>query len=498
MWHRPRHLFQGIDSPADRRALQFFSEVAGPFLPGATDPYFWTHVVMQFSDFEPAVRHSVIAISSLYERRQIDDKSNVGLQVDCFALQHYNAAIHEMQNMDNQPLVLLVCILFICIEFLQLNKTAAMQHCKHGVKLLQDLSSKYSWAEEYLVPIFRHLNVFPFFFGGPSDFPELVAANEPVPTTFGSFAEARSMLDTIFSRSMRLVRQGDQLRFGDPDHRQPQPELLAEQASILEYLSRWQIAFMSVTRDLSVPASPMVWHDNFGVRSSQQLLETFLSINYESCEILTKLALINNEVECDSCLDGYRSIIRQAANIDTISDCFEERVPNQPQFVFELGFLPFLSNVALKCRDMKTRLAAMRMTRSLGMRQEGLFDGCSTYALARRTIEIEHGIVLNNLGHPITEAAYPGLPPESSRIRGVGVNADTAVEHIGGRDFTGKIVGCYMLESNGVVRLRTEFLPNDLDAARANGFDNMNQPWPQSHDPAALSTYELPKLCVDA
>ncbi|KAI8217304.1 Aspercryptin biosynthesis cluster-specific transcription regulator atnN [Colletotrichum sp. SAR 10_77] len=87
---------------------------------------------MQFSTFEPSVRHSLVAISNLYEQIEgsPQPQRRLHLQDQSFALQHYNAAINELkaiQTRDKQPIVLIVCVLFICIEFLQSNREAASQ-----------------------------------------------------------------------------------------------------------------------------------------------------------------------------------------------------------------------------------------------------------------------------------------------------------------------------------------------------------------------------------
>lgn len=217
-WHRPRHLFSNIDDASERRALQFFCRNAGPFLSGQMDPYFWTHLVMQFSTFEPSVRHSVVAISSLYEQMHFSPASKNDLANDRLALRHYNAAIRQLKLMNNEPLVLLVCVLFICIEFLLGNREAAIQHCKHGVFILKNVEASYPWTREHLSPIFRRLTLFPFFFAlDNTSFPKLDLDNQ-IPRSFASFLDAQYFIDGIITRTVRLVRWGDDYRLKDKRH----------------------------------------------------------------------------------------------------------------------------------------------------------------------------------------------------------------------------------------------------------------------------------------
>ncbi|KAJ3942847.1 uncharacterized protein N0V96_007075 [Colletotrichum fioriniae] len=133
-WYRPQQLT--AHDQREGRAFQFFSHMVGPVLSGPMDTYFWTHLVVQFSHFEPAVRHAVLAISSLYE--DFHDGARVTRQKpgNDFALSHYSAAIQRIKSAQDEQLVLLVCILFICIEYLQGDVEAALRHCKHGIMIL--------------------------------------------------------------------------------------------------------------------------------------------------------------------------------------------------------------------------------------------------------------------------------------------------------------------------------------------------------------------------
>lgn len=197
---------------------------------------------MQFSNFELAIRHSVIAISSLYEQFQAEgEKSHSGVQLrdNSLALQHYNAAIRELKTTDNQPLVLLVCILFICIEFLQSNKEAAIQHCKHGIALLDN--ANYSWAREHLLPVFRRLSSFPFFFGGGVyRLSRPCLRKYPLPTSLDDYTDAASAMDCLQSRTLRVTRCADSYRFGNLRYKTVSSDLLEEQKVVVNLLDEWQ------------------------------------------------------------------------------------------------------------------------------------------------------------------------------------------------------------------------------------------------------------------
>ncbi|KAL6406782.1 C6 zinc finger domain protein [Ilyonectria robusta] len=284
--YRPRQALPGIHAASERRALQFFRETAGPFLSGATDPQFWMRLVMQFSCYEPAVRHSVVAISALYEQFNAEAEGDVRLRDNPLALRHYNAAIHELKTMDSPAVVLLVCILFTCIECLQSNREAAITHCKSGIAIMENATSVPSWAKEHLRPIFRRLSMLPFFFGNSSDdVPNLIAWDESVPIEFCSFSDAQTMMDDIFCRTVRLVRWGDAHRIGNLRHQPVSLELLAEQEKIRSLLEQWLIMLANFEAGLASTGIPVIHHFKLGDDCIKEMIRGFLLMRHEICRI---------------------------------------------------------------------------------------------------------------------------------------------------------------------------------------------------------------------
>ncbi|KAI1383076.1 uncharacterized protein F4822DRAFT_434999 [Hypoxylon trugodes] len=463
LWHRPRQLLSCVDHVGEGRALQYFYEKTALYLSGATDPYFWTHLVMQFSNFEPAVKHSVIAISSLYEQFQAEAAAQSGVQLrsNSLALQHYNAAIRELKSTDDQPLVLLVCILFICIEFLQSNKDAAIQHCKHGIALLENVN--YSWAREHLVPVFRRLSTFPFYFGqGSNDFPELVCVDDPLPNFFQTWADAQAAMDIILSRTLRVVREGDGYRFGSLRYKAVPPELLAEQDDIRYLLGQWHILFKSLDARSTLPMTPAIENYNLGVNFIEVMSRAVLSARYETCRIWLEIAFEPDELCFDSHLIGFRRILDTFLMLDAAIP-ESSRVPaakRDPQFIFETGFLPILHCTATKCRDFSMRLEALRLTTVLGTPRENLWEAGQMFAMAKRVIEIEHGVVLNDLGQSTGPPLYLKFPDDEMRIRfTIPESKVSTFINVDGKEMRGWSTGFVMRDHQNHVYIREEFIP---------------------------------------
>ncbi|KAJ1323766.1 RNA polymerase II-specific transcription factor-like protein [Microdochium nivale] len=434
---RPRRLLAHAVDPAEARALQYYCQAAGPVLSGPIDPDFWGRLVYQFSAFEPAVRHSVVAISSLYEKLGQNPRGPMAVLDDSsLALGHYNAAIGQLRRSDNQPLIVLACLLFITIEVLQDNTPVAIQHCRHGILLLNTIADRYAWLREFLVPIFRRMTLLPLFFGTfPDDFPVPVpvsARDGSMPsrlTAFESLAEARDHMWDCMIHSMQLVRMSEPYR--QLDHNDIEtavgataavpPDLVSAQLASHAQLDRWHTAWQGL----------MSQHPHTGdgdALTRRPLTRVNIAIRYAVCRIWTATALDPTE----TCYDAYAGVFRQC--VDQASS-FRHTLPAEwhaakrgIKFMLEMGYAPMLYFVALKCRDLPVRLRALQLMLLLGSPRENLWDVAAMYARGLRVVEAEHGVALDRELDPspmkeapavLTPAVWPGLPPEDWRVRGM-------------------------------------------------------------------------------
>ncbi|KAI8958805.1 hypothetical protein F5Y11DRAFT_359696 [Daldinia sp. FL1419] len=446
-WHRPRHLFPGIDDVNEKRALQFFCQAAGPSLSGPMDPYFWTHLVLQFSHFEPAVRHSVVAISSLYEHIQTRPKKSAHQLVDNkFALSHYNSAIKELKSMNNEPLVLLVCILFICIEFLQDNQGAAIQHCKHGVHILKKAEVAFPWTKEYLSPIFRRLTLFPFFFAlDCASFPRLINLEDQVPYSFCSFEEAQNFLDGILLRTISLVRQGDSYRLGELRHCPVDPELLADQDNIRALLSDWNKRFLDLRSRSLVPAK-------------QELL-CIIILRYEVARIWVETSFDDDETAYDEYMGRFHSMVSMAVKLHYSRALIADNLRSTRKFIFEMGFVPLLYYIVMKCRCLDTRIEALSLMKKLGVAKENLWEVSTMHAVGRRIVEIEHAVLLDDNEKLLTTPVWPGLPPDEMRVRDSTTRPAPSIQiDTQDHEVRGRMAGFFRRTVNGDIYLQTDFV----------------------------------------
>ncbi|KAI1104985.1 hypothetical protein F4804DRAFT_351502 [Jackrogersella minutella] len=446
-WHRPRYMFPNVDDAGERRAMQFFCQAAGPALSGPMDPYFWTHLVMQFSAFEPAVRHSVVAISSLYEQLHPNPRSAKLLTDNRLALCHYNSAIRELKSMENEPLVLLVCILFVCVEFLLGNRESAIQHCRHGVCILENIEASYPWTKQYLSPIFRRLTLFPYFFTlDGASFPKLLGLDDQLPGSFESLDQAQYYLDGVVTRTVSLVRRGDSYRLGDMWNTPVSPDLLLEQKNIKTLLNGWGSRFSGFRRRSAADTTP-----------DETLCN--ITLRYEVSQVWADTTFEYEETAYDKHMDRFKSMVAQATSLHSSKTTAPDHPPAPPKFIFEMGFVPLLYYIVIKCRHLATRTQALSLIKKLGASRESLWESSTMYAAGRRIIEIEHGFLFDERGEPAAPPRWPGLPPDEARVRDSTTNPAPIVQvDARGQKVGGRMAGFFRRREDGSIYLQSEFI----------------------------------------
>ncbi|KAJ4125746.1 hypothetical protein NW765_001520 [Fusarium oxysporum] len=345
-----------IDSQAllpveERRALRYFHSVISPRLSSARDGYFWTHLVMQLSESEAVVKHTILSISSLFES---SEGKNVAPYTERFALQHYTSAIQRLKTIHSEPLVLLVCILFICVEYLLANNKIALQHCQHGLAIMEKCSNP--WARRYLMPVFRRMTAVPMLFG-PEDIESesMPALTYMIPTKFYCMEDAQYMMDDIFNRVVRLCHMR---------HRGVVFDMTEEYNTVGTHLQTWQTLFEKLEVDTT-------------------------SLLYQAQErsLFMRLKLSYLELCADFRYAEHMGTFRQVLQLASWQS---QRSTKQSSF--ELAYTPMLFFTIIKCPDLSIRLPALRLMKKLGSPTEGICENLQMLTTSREIIQQEHGV----------------------------------------------------------------------------------------------------------
>jgi hypothetical protein len=335
----------------ERRALGYFHNVISPRLSSARDGYFWTHLVMQLSESEAVVKHTILSISSLFES---SEGKSVAPYTERFALQHYTQAIQRLKTIHSEPLVLLVCILFICVEYLLANNKIALQHCQHGLAIMEKCSNP--WARRYLMPVFRRMTAVPMLFG-PEDIESesMPALTYMIPTKFYCMEDAQYMMDDIFNRVVRLCHMR---------HRGVVFDMTEEYNTVGTHLLTWQTLFEKLNVDTT-------------------------SLLYQAQErsLFMRLKLSYLELSADIRYEEHMGTFRQVLQLASWQS---ERSTKQSSF--ELAYTPMLFFTIMKCPDLSVRLPALRLMEKLGSPTEGICENLQMLTTSREIIQQEHGV----------------------------------------------------------------------------------------------------------
>lgn len=142
-------------SNEERRAVEFFHHRAAPQLSGYFHSRFWSELVLQVANDEPAVRHAMIALSSIYESDVYAHSGSPDAAVKRrdFGLESYNRAIRlliaDMSNGKSVRVPLITCVVFVCVDCLRRDIPIALKHIEGGMKLLE------TWRKQYHDPARR-------------------------------------------------------------------------------------------------------------------------------------------------------------------------------------------------------------------------------------------------------------------------------------------------------------------------------------------------------
>ncbi|KAM0351794.1 hypothetical protein ACHAPU_002306 [Fusarium lateritium] len=373
----------GFESPQEARAFDHYRLRTARVLSGAIDSSFWSGVVLKMSTTEPAVRHAMLAISSLHESVELRFR-NIRKIDTRFAFREYTKAIKSLRDWGqrNEPPVipLLVCVLFICIEFLIDRDMAAQMHICQGRQILSALGDGRSPGMEMikhsLVPIYARLGPAGFLFGSrPAPIPAHLRAWTEVPVVFTSVEEARYSLHLILDETLHFTTSAQKVKFNLKNADPAEVRYFQqEQQRQLTQLNRWYAAFTVVTS--MSPQSP-------AMESSLNVLRIY----HQTAFIWLSSSLDTDEMVFDSYTANFATIISLASII------IGSVPPNgklEP-FSFETEIIPPIYWAAVRCRHPLLRRAALKLlTRDqMRNRRENLWHARETAVIAARSIELE-------------------------------------------------------------------------------------------------------------
>jgi hypothetical protein len=426
-----------LKSDSEQRSFHFYRHITGPTLSSDYDSGFWITTVLRFSHTIPAVRHAVLAVGSLHENL-IYENTNLNAELakkQIFAFQQYNKAIsllrEQLNSQNDQEALtpLLLCVLFVCLEFIQRKNIEALTHLQQGRQLLhiimqsKHLSSAQSdLIRQHIAPIYMRSGLTLYLFGiGTPPVPDSLNLYLENPDIFQSVHQARHAFYSILDDSLRwrFLWKTNQRR--DPrvptdfayktTHHNSEPltpdkirDFKAKQENLLSRLGKWNTAFSLLRASNACKSTP----------TASLLL---LQILYHTAIVWTSTAMSEAEQVFDEHIEHFSAIIPLcAAYLETRKEdpeTFGEDLPKdhghfkqtdlrrkmtancdkenheKVVFSFETGIVPVLFLTAAKCRHPHIRRAAVGLLSRHEERQENLWKAKVFARIAAHMIHIE-------------------------------------------------------------------------------------------------------------
>jgi hypothetical protein len=411
----------GLD---ERRSFHHFRIRTADDLSGCLDSNFWNRLVLQLSRSEPAIKHALIALGAAHESYQagrIDSFVTPGL-----ALQHYNKAIHFLNQQLANPtrrateITLICCVIFICFESVRGNYDGALVHLKSGIDILKSnsLAAKMENSDDVpyldpqtdendLIELFTRLDVSASAFLDIQPPQLAMQLSESLPDLatyrFQDLAEARKYLQRLVNMGLRLALSHYQYR-NTPDLLPIEAEV--ERIKLMSAIQHWAIQFDTLLK--SPAMAGLSGRSLQGAFTLIMLQKTGLTILAASpFSSICRLQPFEKDLE---------SIVSIAAWLVGISDLIPDSGPkiaftgkaqldagDVPKFTADMGIIAPLYYVVMNCSNPKLRQRALDVLRI--PRREGLWDSVLICEIAEKVMGPNGQQILESFSGSVVELA---------------------------------------------------------------------------------------------
>ena len=382
----PPFMILPATEPARTEAMSFFEYISIKDLNQHHPSEIWRQTLMLYSQTVPAVRHAAVALA-LVHRNYLDRGSDGGVHLPQFSVEaplfHYNRAIQLLLGQEigdateRTAITLLVCYLFVCFDHLAGNYVQATKHLRGGVELVRNIDSGRVAAGagtllDQVTRQIRRLDMQAVTFlvdwtpAGIQETLALAMSNG----AFKSLDEAADRLQILVSQVMRLRHAIEQ--------KLSPPPTSFHTGNLLGQLSTWLHLFENLLLQ-SCSASHLTFATNHNQRTCLLRLQHTITWILLSASTITR-----REMAYDAFLPQFRQCVALATEFAAA----HERHSEQAAFTPEVGIIPVLYIVGVKCRDPTVRKQVLGMLRRQTIR-EAVWDSHVTARVVERIIQIE-------------------------------------------------------------------------------------------------------------
>ncbi|KAK4163122.1 hypothetical protein QBC43DRAFT_320553 [Cladorrhinum sp. PSN259] len=395
-----------VTGPAQEEAMSFFEYISIKDLSEYHISESWRKTLMYFSQTVPSVRYAAVALA-LAHRSYLDHTTGrLNPPRDWLPgeapLVYYNRAIQLVLNQatgddtEITAITLMVCYLFVCFDQLTGNYVQAMKHLRGGVELSRnrdnsvlnknntyDDVAKTSGIDTLICQVtrqIRRLDMQAVLFlvdWTPANIQDTLIAQLPSPdVAFWSIEQAADHLQILVAQVMELRNRDQQM--SPTSEMPPQPSLNAN--VVLEQLDQWSSLF-----DNMLQRSSSYETDS---ETSYRRLISLLRLNHTMAWIYLSSYGPGREMEYDNFLPEFQKCVALAREVAAAHEVYSGGSSLKPTFTPEIGILPVLYMIGVKCRHPVVRREILSILRRQTVR-EAVWDSTCTARVVERVIEIE-------------------------------------------------------------------------------------------------------------
>lgn len=357
----------------------------------------WQKTLMFFSQTVPSVRYAAVALALIQRNYQDYRSSNQAHQLqssggwlpDKASLLYYNRAIQLLldhkssESTETTAITLLVCYLFTCFDHLAGNHVQALQHLRGGVELSRNIG-----AHDEVEPLgvrtlirqvtqqIRRLDTQAATFlvdWIPINLQEAPASQIPsCGSAFRSPNEAADHLQVLVAWVVRL-----RMKQISPKSEMPPPSSSVVD-TVFGQLETWSSLFENMLQQRS----------SCDMREGVYPLISLLRLQQTIAWILLSSHGPGREMEYDDFLPQFQQCMVLVADVAAAHERYSGSL--KPTFTPEVGIIPVLYIIGIKCRSPGVRREVLRILRRQSIR-EAVWDSTLTARIVEWAIDIEEG-----------------------------------------------------------------------------------------------------------
>ena len=368
----------------EKRYFQFFRQKTVTSTNGIVDSRFWDRVVLQACHQEPAIKHAVLALSSLHQLSTLPHDDTVSCRHRLYAEQQHHKALEgaralvasaEPHEVDR---VLVACVIFIIFEGVRGDYRAAAMHIDSGRAIIAQNTQllKRPGRRKDLMEIERTL--------ARVDLPAICFSDRTSPYRY-TLSDFHQTNPTLAPGNFQDIQEAhacfiDLMRW----------LLLLSNHIDFERLNG-DMATMARYHVEKVKCSALLerWHDQFidtlkRSDASNSLLIINLRLWYALASLFCKAETYGPESRYDTFYPRFEEMVRYG---EQLAGQLVHSSQNR-SFSFDLGYIIPVYFTATRCRDPYLRRRAIKLLHD-HPRQEGVWESTAAAAVAAKWVAVE-------------------------------------------------------------------------------------------------------------